>query len=173
MKRIPKNPTPQDMARYAYALESWRFPERFSFPELVRTDTGLPNVPGWKEVLNLRLLARYLDLVREEYGKPIRVNSGFRSEAVNEKVGGVRNSAHLLGLAADIVPLGGTAEECGKLLGALERAVPENVYPSDIPVALDQLIVYCFSPGKVSSGIRFFHVGVSIDGKHRRQVLWK
>ena len=173
MKRIPKNPTPQDMARYAYALESWRFPERFSFPELVRTDTGLPNVPGWKEILNLRLLARYLDLVREEYGKPIAVNSGFRSSAVNEKVGGVKNSAHLEGLAADIVPSGGTAEECGKLLGALERAAPETVCSADIPVTLDQLIVYCRSPGKVSSGIRFFHVGVAIDGKPRRQVLWK
>ena len=173
MKRIPKNPTPQAMARYAYALESCRLPERFAFSELVRTDTGLPNVPGWRETLNLRLLARYLDRIREDYGKPIKVNSGFRSEAVNERVGGAKSSAHLDGLAADIVPLNCTAEECGKLLGALEMALPETVYSADIPVALDQLIVYCKTPKDLSSGIRFFHVGVNIDGKPRRMVLWK
>ncbi len=173
MKKLPKNPTPQAMAEYAYALETFRFPDHFKFSELVRTDTGLPNVPGWRETLNLRLLARYLDTVRDEYGKPVKVNSGFRSEAVNERVGGARNSAHLKGLAADIVPSDGTADNFGRLLGALERALPETVYSADIPVALDQLIVYCHDPGKVSSGIRFFHVGVSIDGKPRRQALWK
>lgn len=171
--KLPKNPTPQAMAEYAYALETFRFPERFSFSELVRTDTGLANVPGWREILNLRLLARYLDRVREKYGKPVAVNSGFRSEAVNGNVGGAKNSAHLKGLAADIVPSDGTADNFSRLLGALERALPETVYSADIPVALDQLIVYCHVPGKVSSGIRFFHVGVSIDGKPRRQVLWK
>ena len=148
-------------------------PRYFDFTELVRTDTWLPNAPTWKQVGNLRLLGFYLDSVREEYGHPIKVNSGFRSRAVNEKVGGVKNSAHLEGLAADIVPLNATAEECGRLLGALERAIPETVYSADIPVAIDQLIVYCHDPGKVSSGIRFFHVGVNIDGKPRRQVLWK
>ena len=161
------------MAEYAYAFETFRFPERFGFPELVRTDTGLPNVPGWREILNLRLLARYLDRIREDYGKPVRVNSGFRSEAVNEKVGGARNSAHLKGLAADIVPSDGTSDNFSRLLGALERALPETVYSADIPVALDQLIVYCRKPKDLASGIRFFHVGVSIDGKPRRQVLWK
>ena len=148
-------------------------PRYFDFTELVRTDTWLPNAPTWKQVGNLRLLGFYLDSVREEYGHPIKVNSGFRSRAVNEKVGGVKNSAHLEGLAADIVPLNATAEECGRLLGALERAIPETVYSADIPVAIDQLIVYCHDPGKVSSGIRFFHVGVNIDGKPRRMVLWK
>ena len=43
-----------------------------------------------------------LDQVREEYGKPIRISSGYRTEAANQKVGGVKNSSHLNGLAADI-----------------------------------------------------------------------
>lgn len=43
-----------------------------------------------------------LDVVREEYGKPIRISSGYRTEAANQKAGGVKNSSHLNGLAADI-----------------------------------------------------------------------
>lgn len=45
-----------------------------------------------------------LDLIREEFGKPIIVNSGYRSPAHNMKVGGVPNSYHVLGMAADIRP---------------------------------------------------------------------
>ncbi len=149
------------------------FPKHFKLSELVRTDTGLPNVPTWEQAKNLNRLGLFLDWARRLYGGPIRVNSGFRSPEVNRAVGGVESSAHMKGLAADIVPSDGTADNFTRLLGALERAVPETVYSADIPVALDQLIVYCHSPGKVSSVIRFFHVGVSIDGKPRRQVLWK
>ena len=43
-----------------------------------------------------------LDAVRKEYGKPIKINSGYRTEARNKKIGGVPNSSHLKGLAVDI-----------------------------------------------------------------------
>ena len=43
-----------------------------------------------------------LDQVREEYGKPIRISSGYRPEEANLKAGGVKNSSHLKGLAVDI-----------------------------------------------------------------------
>ena len=46
----------------------------------------------------------YLDGIREEFGEPIEVTSGFRCWKVNEAVGGVKNSQHLAGQAADIVP---------------------------------------------------------------------
>lgn len=161
------------MAEYAYALETFRFPEHFKFSELVRTDTGLPNVPGWEEAANLRKLALYLDRVREASGMPVFVTSGFRSKAVNERVGGVKSSAHLKGLAADIVPAYGSDDAFARLLAALETVKPETVDSGSGPVALDQLIVYCRKPKDLASGIRFFHVGVSIDGRPRRQVLWK
>ena len=45
---------------------------------------------------------KMLDSVREEYGKPIRINSGYRTEEANIKAGGVSNSSHLKGLAADL-----------------------------------------------------------------------
>lgn len=99
------------------------FPRYFDFKELAGTKTWLPNVPTWKQADNLRMLGFFLDSVREEYGYPIKVNSGFRSAEVNAKVGGAKNSAHLEGLAADIVPAHITQKAMGTLLGILERAV--------------------------------------------------
>lgn len=75
----------------------------FTWHELIRTNTGFPNVPTDLNVIaNLVDLARVLDSLRAEYGKPIIVNSGYRSKEVNAIVGGVPHSHHLLGLAADI-----------------------------------------------------------------------
>ena len=101
----------------------------FSLEELTRTDTGLPNVPSAAERNNLaRLAAELLEPLRAMAGCPLRINSGYRSEAVNAKVGGVRTSAHLEGRAADLVPTEGT---CGALFELARR--------SDLP--FDQLIL--------------------------------
>jgi len=43
-----------------------------------------------------------LDAARKIYGKPMRITSGFRTKTHNKKVGGVKSSSHLKGLAADI-----------------------------------------------------------------------
>lgn len=150
-----------------------KFPRYFDFKELAGTNAWLPNVPTWKQADNLRMLGFFLDSVRDEYGHPIRVNSGFRSADVNAKVGGAKNSAHLEGLAADIVPAYITQKTMGNLLGVLERAVGQTALVGNARVAIDQLIVYCKTPKNLSSGIRFFHVGVAIDGNPRRQVIWK
>ena len=50
------------------------------------------------------LVTNVLDPLRDEYGKPIYVNSGYRCEKHNEAVGGVPRSQHLVGQAADIGP---------------------------------------------------------------------
>ena len=74
-----------------------------SFSEMIVTNTGLENIPNWNQIDNLkRLINDLLDPIREKWGKPIRVNSGFRSERVNEAIGGARNSQHKTGEAADI-----------------------------------------------------------------------
>lgn len=52
-----------------------------------------------------RELIVMLNAIRSRYGKPIVVTSGYRSPEHNAKVGGVKNSYHTLGLAADIRPL--------------------------------------------------------------------
>ena len=51
---------------------------------------------------NVKLLAIQLQKIREYAGKPIRINSAYRSESHNKAIGGVKTSQHILGKAADI-----------------------------------------------------------------------
>lgn len=75
----------------------------FSFSEMIVTDTNLGNIPNWNQIENIkRLINDLLDPIREKWGKPIKVNSCFRSDAVNLAVNGARNSQHKTGEAADI-----------------------------------------------------------------------
>jgi uncharacterized protein YcbK (DUF882 family) len=60
-----------------------------------------PDLPGSGAEMNQEFL-HMLDAAREIYGKPMHVNSGYRTESHNKKVGGVNSSSHLKGLAADI-----------------------------------------------------------------------
>ena len=80
----------------------------FTLEELTRSQTaalhGYDNTPNATQKRDLLRLMDYLDGIREEFGEAIRVTSGFRSWNVNKSVGGVKNSQHLAGQAADIVP---------------------------------------------------------------------
>lgn len=80
----------------------------FTLEELTQSGTalrlGIPNTPNATQKRDLLRLMDYLDGIREEFGEPIKVTSGFRGWKVNEAVGGVKNSQHLAGQAADIVP---------------------------------------------------------------------
>jgi len=60
-----------------------------------------PDKPGSGNNMSPVLLGM-LDAARKHYGKPIKVNSGFRTKEHNTKVGGVSTSSHLKGLAVDI-----------------------------------------------------------------------
>jgi uncharacterized protein YcbK (DUF882 family) len=66
-------------------------------------------------ILDMRLIEA-LDRVREAYGHPMIVNSGYRSERHNRRVGGVPNSYHRKGMAADIRPKALFAEELAVML---------------------------------------------------------
>lgn len=79
----------------------------FTLDELTRSNTaiarGIDNTPTEEAKKNLiQLVDKILDPLRDMYGKPIYVNSGYRSEALNKAVGGSKTSGHLLGTAADI-----------------------------------------------------------------------
>ncbi|MFX1725351.1 D-Ala-D-Ala carboxypeptidase family metallohydrolase [Stenotrophomonas sp. AS1] len=92
----------------------------FSLAELTVTDQNMPNVPNEAEVASLRSLAEMiLQPLRDALGKPVRVNSAFRSEAVNRAVGGTATSQHRLGQAADIHVPGMTSVEVAKKIVAL------------------------------------------------------
>ena len=76
--------------------------------EMIHSDTadrlGIDNTPTSEAIDNLdRLVTRVLDKLRDGWGRPIIVTSGYRCKELNAAVGGARNSQHLKGQAADIV----------------------------------------------------------------------
>ena len=75
----------------------------FTLAELTHTDHRLlDNTPNAAELANLKWLAEFLETVKTTLGgKPIMINSAFRSKAVNDAVGSRDTSQHRLGLAAD------------------------------------------------------------------------
>jgi len=76
----------------------------FTLEELTHTDhRELDNTPNEFEIANIQRLAEFLEQVKEVLGgKPIMVNSAFRSKAVNDAVGSKDTSQHRIGCAADI-----------------------------------------------------------------------
>ena len=89
--------------------------EHFTLEELTRSEVaerkGLDNTPNASEVANLIRLAGLLEEVRALLNKPILLNSGFRSKAVNDSVGSKDTSQHRIGCAADIRVPGMTPKE--------------------------------------------------------------
>jgi hypothetical protein len=103
--------------------------EHFTLAELTATDhRNLDNTPDPTALANLTRLAEFLEQVREVLGgKPVMVNSAFRSKAVNDAVGSKDTSQHRLGCAADI-----------RVPGMTPDAVVRAVMASGL--AYDQLI---------------------------------
>jgi hypothetical protein len=90
--------------------------EHFSLDELTHTDhRELENIPNETELANLKRLAQFLEELKVVLGgKPIMVNSAFRSKALNDAVGSKDSSQHRVGCAADIRVPGMTPDEVVK-----------------------------------------------------------
>ena len=103
--------------------------DHFTYDELTITNhREFDNTPNEAELENLKRLANFLEEVKAVlYGKPIMVNSAFRSELVNNACGSKSNSQHRVGCAADIRVPGLTPDE-----------VVKAIMDSDLPY--DQLI---------------------------------
>ena len=126
----------------------------FSIKELTKSETAtrlkIDNTPTAEVVDNLTALVdNVLDPLRELYGKPIHISSGYRCPRLNKAVGGVANSQHLTGQAADINQ--GSHEENRRLFIYLEEYC-----------AFDQLLW--------ENGGAWIHVSFRKDGKNRQQV---
>ena len=100
------------------------------------------------------LVENVLDPLRERYGKPIVVNSGYRCPKHNKEVGGATNSQHMKGEAADIRP----TTNCPNYTNDLKRLRQLIIESRNF----DQLIVYP----------TFLHVSWKRRGGNRRTVLW-
>ena len=92
-------------------LDGLRLTPHFTLAEICKTSakTQDGNIPSHVHIENLKRLCGWLEMLRSEWNKrygegddPIVINSGYRSEAVNKAVGGVKGSNHLTGCAADI-----------------------------------------------------------------------
>lgn len=93
----------------------------FTLAELTVTETGLPNRPDATIAARLKITAEGMERVRAVLGgKPIRINSGYRSPAVNRKVKGSPTSGHMLGWCADFVcpAFGAPIDICRALVAA-------------------------------------------------------
>lgn len=79
----------------------------FSISEMIRSDTarrlGIDNTPPDSIKKNLTLfIDKVLDPIREDWGSPIIVSSGYRCPELNKAVGGVKTSGHMYGFCADL-----------------------------------------------------------------------
>ena len=131
----------------------------FSLAEMIKSDTALrldmENEPDDDHIDNLTALCEnVLQKVRDHYGKGVKVNSGFRHQYVNAKVGGSKTSDHCKGMAADI-------EIPGVANADLAEWIVENC-------EFRQVILEFYTPGVPDSG--WVHVSYNPDD-NKKQVL--
>lgn len=123
----------------------------FTLEELIVSaaaiDLGNANAPTTPHMTNLYRLADRLEEVRALFGRPIQITSGYRNPVVNAAVGGVPDSAHAQGLAADF-----------HVVGLDDLAAAEVIRDSGLK--FDQLIL---ERGRC--------IHLSFDPRLRRQVL--
>jgi zinc D-Ala-D-Ala carboxypeptidase len=114
---------------------SMKLSRNFWLAEMTASDAarelGERNQPTAGHLANLRVLALGMEQVRAILGgKPIRIESAYRNPRVNEAVGGVANSAHALGLAADFVVAGMTPLAVARKLSASKLAFDQLILES-------------------------------------------
>ena len=81
--------------------------KHFKFYEMVRSSKAdefkIDNWPKDADIMdNIIFTMECLDKIREDYGLPLYISSGYRCDELNKKVGGVKTSQHMKGQAADI-----------------------------------------------------------------------
>ena len=143
----------------------------FTLAELVQSSTAeqlkINNNPPTIVRVHLTEMITLLECIRTEWGKycerhkienpAIRVTSGYRSPELNKAVGGVKNSAHVEGYAADLQPVNGKQAE-------FERFMANGF--SKMGYSYDQIIV------ERSKTSRWVHVAYkNSDGRQRRQCF--
>lgn len=133
--------------------------KNFTLEELTASATakakGIKNVPNTQEVCNLcSLVSHVLQPLRTWWGKEVKIGSGFRNAALNKAVGGVSNSQHMKGEAADLC-IDGDIAKGKKWFDYIRHNL---VY--------DQLIWEHNAKGSY-----WVHVSYRADGVNRNQVI--
>lgn len=138
--------------------------KNFSYIEFTRSATagrlGIDNTPSGEVKAHIgELVTDLLQPLRDAWGGPIKVTSGYRCPALNRAVKGSATSAHTCGWAADLVP------ENGAVTGFFEFT---EKWLKDNSVAFDQ----CIREVNRAGTSRWLHLGYrNRKGEQRRQYL--
>jgi hypothetical protein len=135
--------------------------KHFTLEELCASATakarGIQNRPNAQQIISLVYLACYvLEPLREAMHEPIPISSGFRCEQLNRAVGGVSNSQHMRGQAADLC-IGGDLEKGKRWFNWIKNNLK-----------FDQLIWEYSRSGTYWVHVSFVHPDL---GRNRRQVI--
>jgi zinc D-Ala-D-Ala carboxypeptidase len=150
-------PTMEDFADAIRTRKDMMLTPHFSLKEMITTShSEIDNWPSEPETIQKLHLCcvGILEKVRAHYGKPVRVNSGFRCPALNTKIGGSPTSQHMKGEAIDF-------EIDGVANGDICKWIEGNL-------TYDQLILEFYTQGDPNSG--WVHCSVTATG-NRREVL--
>ena len=134
--------------------------DNFSLIEFTKSQTaerkGIENNPNEIHVIAMESLCHYiLERVRSAFGKPVNINSGYRSPALCEAIGSKSTSQHCDGEAADIEIYGVSNYDLAKYI--------EN------NLNFDQLILDCWDGIEPNSG--WVHVSYVNENANRKDVL--
>lgn len=139
-----------------------RITKNFTLEEFYSSITadsmGIDNKPNEKIKNNILILTKeILQPIRDSYGKPIIVSSGFRCEKLNKAVGGSSTSAHVRGDAADL-----TAKD----MKSFQKCVLEWAKTNKF----DQIIIEYPDTNNIASWV---HIGsYNAQGKQRGQIIY-
>jgi len=139
-------------------MDNIKLSRNFWLKELTKSPTaerfGISNDPSSEHLVNLTVIThKILQPVREQFGV-ITVNSGYRSPALNTKVGGSKTSQHCNGEAVDFEQLGTSNPEVAKW-------ITKNL-------DWDQIILEFYIKGQPNSG--WIHCSYKKDGTNRRKI---
>jgi hypothetical protein len=136
--------------------------EHLSLAEVTRSETakrkGVSNMPTEQHIANFKLLAeKVFEPIRNHFGKPIHISSGYRSAALNKAIGGAASSQHCSGEAIDI-------DMDGHAGGITNKMVFDYIKEN---LEFDQLI-WEFG---TDANPDWVHVSYESTGKQRKQIL--
>ena len=134
--------------------------KNLSLAEVIRSETakrkGVSNMPTEAHIENFKLLAeKVFQSIRDHFGGPIHISSGYRSAALNKAIGGAASSQHCTGEAIDI-DMDGTAITNAEIFNYIK----DNL-------EFDQLI-WEFG---TDTNPDWVHVSYESTGKQRKQIL--
>ena len=135
--------------------------KNFDYKEFEKTDVPEMQVKNTIASVEVRdnikaLVDKVIQPLRDAWGKPLAINSGYRCPEVNKAVGGVPTSQHVFGEACDVCPFGRNGH------GDIETVRQLAITARDLGLPFDQMILY---PS-------FVHFSHKRNGAQRGQILY-